>query len=462
MSFLNMSNNCLSDDLECADFKLKRPLQLRKLVLNGNKINWKTIGQLTKFMPELEDLHLSNNCLGNPSGEFGHDNIRQLFLTCNSMDSFEDINANLARNCPSLEVLSLAECPLKDVPNVENSAATIVECAGFSRLTTLNINTTKISSWEDIDNFRTFPKLVELRVKNCPLLDNYTAHERRMLLIARLPNIFILNGGDKIPANEREDAERGFIRFYLNEEEKPSRYHELVKVHGILDPLVNVSMKPDTHVKVTISAHQETDVREELIPVKQTVGQFKAQLNQWFHIPIQNMKLFYCDQVLLEATGPEEMKFPQKALYTYNVRSGDSFIVDEKAPPLPKLKPVNPSSRMSAAYSPNPQLSSTSPYYPQGQRHAVTFAVIDRKKLAARSQKTKNINVKRNLFSGDNETENSENPEPIPDQPFKIWPEEKQQSDKMDVDAGNNNHNDSVDSTSDQNAPNIRNHSVGE
>ena len=56
-------------------------------------------------------------------------------------------------------------------------------------------------------------------------------------------------------------------------------------------------MKPDTHVKVTISAHQETEVREELIPVYQTVGQFKAQLNQWFHIPIQNMKLYYCDQV---------------------------------------------------------------------------------------------------------------------------------------------------------------------
>ena len=62
-------------------------------------------------------------------------------------------------------------------------------------------------------------------------------------------------------------------------------------------------MKPDTHVKVTISAHQETEVREELINVKQTVAQFKAQLNQWFHIPIPNMKLYYCDQVI-----PSEIK----------------------------------------------------------------------------------------------------------------------------------------------------------
>lgn len=28
--------------------------------------------------------------------------------------------------------------------------------------------------------------------------------------------------------------------------------------------------------------------------------------------------------------GPEEMKWPQKELYTYNVRDGDSFILDEK------------------------------------------------------------------------------------------------------------------------------------
>ena len=194
----------------------------------------KSIGALTKFMPLLEELHLSNNCLGNPSGEFKHDAVRHLFLTCNLIDSFEDVNANLARNCQNLEVLSLAECPLTNVPNVENSSATAVECEGFFRLTTLNVNTTKISSWDDIDKFRKFPKLSELRVKNCPLLDNYTAHERRMLLVARLPNITILNGGDKIPSNEREDAERAFIRFYLNEEEKPTRYHELVEVHGNL------------------------------------------------------------------------------------------------------------------------------------------------------------------------------------------------------------------------------------
>ena len=61
-----------------------------------------------------------------------------------------------------------------------------------------------------------------------------------------------------IPANEREDAERAFIRFYNpddndgdDDEESelgenrnknsppPQRYQELVEVHGQLDPLVS-------------------------------------------------------------------------------------------------------------------------------------------------------------------------------------------------------------------------------
>ena len=121
----------------------------------------------------------------------------------------------------------------------------------------------------------------------------------------------IFNGGDKVPANEREDAERTFIRFYLEADDKPGRYDELVGVHGHLDPLVNVSMKPDTHVKVTISARDGEEVREEVISVYQTVAQFKAHLHEWFKIPVQNMRLWYCDQVnccYLPAHRPEILK----------------------------------------------------------------------------------------------------------------------------------------------------------
>ena len=72
----------------------------------------------------------------------------------------------------------------------------------------------------------------------------------------------VLNGGDKIGPVEREDAERAFIRccstqrspsqiiicrHFLDtpEDERPLRFEELVAVHGLLDPLVNVDLTPE-------------------------------------------------------------------------------------------------------------------------------------------------------------------------------------------------------------------------
>ena len=52
----------------------------------------------------------------------------------------------------------------------------------------------------------------------------------------------------------------------------------------------------------------------------------------WFHIAPANMRLYYYDQEMSKVAGPEEMKWGQKGLYTYNVREGDYFVVDEKAP----------------------------------------------------------------------------------------------------------------------------------
>jgi Leucine-rich repeat (LRR) protein len=100
LKFLNLSNNLLSDKLRLspAEQSVLSPLPLRKLVLNGNKLDWMSIHQLTSLMPHLEELHLSNNALPNPNGDFRHKNIRRLFLTCNEIDSFEDVYQHLVIN----------------------------------------------------------------------------------------------------------------------------------------------------------------------------------------------------------------------------------------------------------------------------------------------------------------------------------------------------------------------------
>ena len=184
------------------------------------------------------------------------------------------------------------------------------------------------------------------------------------------------------------------------------------------------------------------------------------------------------------------MKFPQKCLYTYNVCNGDSFILDEKAPPLPKLKTasVNSSNRMSAAYSPNPKLYGTSPAYPPPQRQAVTFAAISpRQTFAAnsagksdpnkcgstiKSPRARNASsVKKNLFGSPPKSEQStKNADITKDsdehleeehQPFKIWHEDRvtQREHTMDVTSNSSStevvNNNNEDSTDKQNIKNL-------
>lgn len=42
------------------------------------------------------------------------------------------------------------------------------------------------------------------------------------------------------------------------------------------------------------------------------------------------MRLFYVDQDLRDLQGPEEMKYPHKQLYSYNISTGDEIIIDQK------------------------------------------------------------------------------------------------------------------------------------
>lgn len=61
-----------------------------------------------------------------------------------------------------------------------------------------------------------------------------------------------------------------------------------------------------------------------------TVVDLKSRLEKIVHIPATKMRLYYVDQFLREHQGPEEMKYPNKQLYSYNISSGDEIIIDQK------------------------------------------------------------------------------------------------------------------------------------
>ena len=53
----------------------------------------------------------------------------------------------------------------------------------------------------------------------CAIFQGIKEDQRRMMLLAYLPNVTLLNGG-KVTLSEKEDAERSFIRHYMDMDEK--------------------------------------------------------------------------------------------------------------------------------------------------------------------------------------------------------------------------------------------------
>jgi hypothetical protein len=94
--------------------------------------------------------------------------------------------------------------------------------------------------------------------------------------------------------------------------------------------------------------------------------------------------------------GPEEMKWPQKCLYTYNVQNGDKFILDEKVS-LGRLRSRSGSSNQ--GFSPG-SLNSPGRF---------SFTMSPGKLSGVRPSASPKSKVSRNLF-GTTEKEQEESP----------------------------------------------------
>lgn len=60
------------------------------------------------------------------------------------------------------------------------------------------------------------------------------------------------------------------------------------------------------------------------------VTDLKSRLEKLFGHPANKMRLYYVDQSYRELMGPEEMKYPNKQLYSYNISTGDEIIIEPK------------------------------------------------------------------------------------------------------------------------------------
>ncbi|KAK5617047.1 hypothetical protein CRENBAI_016531 [Crenichthys baileyi] len=321
LEFLNLSSNPLAGtslEPQCAEAFSR----VRRLVLNNTQISWDTVMLLTQNIPELEELFLCLNEYSSvSSSSVACPTLRLLHITDNSLHDWAEV-CKFGSMFPSLDTLIMANNNLASIQDNKDILARL-----FPNLRSINLNNSDLNRWEDIEKLNFFPKLEEVRLQGIPLLQAYTNAERRNLMIAQLPSVSHLNGS-VVTDSEREDAERFFIRHYLDcpEKELPYRYHSLVTKYGKLEPLAEIDLRPRCRAQVKV--HYEEKVEQVIIRLDQTVAELKKHLTTVVQLSTNSMRLYYIDKN--SPFGPEELKYNTLALHSYSIQDGDEILVVRK------------------------------------------------------------------------------------------------------------------------------------
>lgn len=319
LSFLNLSHNSMKD---ATPEPLTKMEKLRSLVLNHTYVPWTIVSNFLDAMPNLQELHLSLNdytTIDMPSNKI-YPSLKQLFLCGNPISSWDDVIL-IGKIFPSLESLIMADTHIASLPEPSTWEHF------FPHLQIINFNNVLLNDWKDIERLNCFSKLEDIRLQGLPVLDSLNELERRQHLIAYLPSVIRLNGS-AIFQKEREDAERAFIRHFLSKNERPKRFYELEDIHGKLDPLVDVDLSPKKTAEVSVEFCEEQTVLT--VNLQQSVQDLKSLLSDKFGLRPTKMRLFYIDQDMKGTYGPEEMRFNNRKLYSYQIKDGDEFLVDTK------------------------------------------------------------------------------------------------------------------------------------
>ncbi|CAH8614992.1 unnamed protein product [Schistosoma guineensis] len=346
---------------------------LSVLALNSTYVPWDWVIDLLYRLPNLTDLHVARNNYGaeeqtEVSSDHNDDNdatplpvfphLHSLYYSDNGISNWWTI-CRLCKHFPGLEQLILLGNPIEHIPfpqdnlhtsqhtttttttnnnnnnnnntdnNISRNTCYQHQCL-FQNVHTLGLSETLISQWESIDALNEWmPSLTNLRLGNTlPVFQSWIEPDCRAHVIARLPKLTTYNRS-VIDSEERESAEREFVRYYgqIDPDKRPNRYWALERRHGRLQPLANIDLSPKQHIRVRVTMSGKEVWYN--INVNLKVSQAKRHFCNLFNITnqheIKHLKLFYFDQVMSQIQGPEELKYPNRNLYSYQIETGDLF-----------------------------------------------------------------------------------------------------------------------------------------
>lgn len=89
-----------------------------------------------------------------------------------------------------------------------------------------------------------------------------------------------------------------------------------------------MDLSPKKTAEVCVEFCEEQTVLT--VNLQQSVQDLKSLLSDKFGLRPTKMRLFYIDQDMKGTYGPEEMRFNNRKLYSYQIKDGDEFLVDTK------------------------------------------------------------------------------------------------------------------------------------
>lgn len=89
-----------------------------------------------------------------------------------------------------------------------------------------------------------------------------------------------------------------------------------------------MDLSPKKTAEVSVEFCEEHTVLT--VNLQQSVQDLKSLLSDKFGLRPTKMRLFYIDQDMKGTYGPEEMRFNNRKLYSYQIKDGDEFLVDTK------------------------------------------------------------------------------------------------------------------------------------
>jgi len=347
--------------------------RLEFLDVTDTKIDWPDLQNVGKWFPHLQQLQVCCNGLSTICGEsmtfFGR--LETLLLNDNAIEDWNQVWK--LSSLPKLETLVLSGNPLTSIgynveltsglpdfvpetprPSSSSSAAarslnfdsTSPSASSsssssplqeqqqrlpFAKLVNFTLNDTALNCWTDLEAMTKFPKLDHVRLKDIPLLESLSVRdnvERRGFLIACLPNVGSVNGSP-VTEEERRKCERAFVRHFstFSSEQRPLRYHELVTIHGALEPLLHVDLGIKTHERLPVMAKGCCLFRIDVKLADPATKLFEV-IAKKLKCNRRNLRIYHAHKDESGEEVMDEVMFGHLSLSRYEFSSEDTLLLD--------------------------------------------------------------------------------------------------------------------------------------